>query len=157
MKTIRTSVLVATALVLMLIGDAPRHAHAPLGLQLLPEAHAIFGVWRRHARRWAVVGTAAAVGTAAVVGSAAAANANAASYDQGYDDATADQHQAAAAQQPPPPATGGKPLPLGTVAQSLPPGCTSTPVGGKQYYYCAGNFYRAVLQGNNLVSVTTKP
>ena len=121
----------------------------------MPEAHAIFGVWRRHARRWAVVGT------AAVVGSAVVANANNNAYNAGYNDATATEHQqqAAATQQPaaPPPATGGKPLPLGTVTQSLPPGCTATPVGGKQYYYCGGNFYRAVLQGNNLVYVTAKP
>ena len=155
MKITRTLLLTGTALVLLLIGDAPRHAGAPFGLQLVPEAHAIFGVWRRHARRWAVVGT------AAVVGSAVVANANNNAYNAGYNDATATEHQqqAAATQQPaaPPPATGGKPLPLGTVTQSLPPGCTATPVGGKQYYYCSGNFYRAVLQGNNLVYVTTKP
>ena len=47
----------------------------------------ILGVWRRHARRWAVVGTAAAVTTAAVATSAAAAS------------------EAAAAKPPPPPPT----------------------------------------------------
>jgi hypothetical protein len=25
------------------------------------------------------------------------------------------------------------------------------------YYYCGGNFYRAVFQGNNLVYVTAQP
>jgi hypothetical protein len=51
----------------------------------------------------------------------------------------------------------GKPLPLGTVVSALPAGCTSTPVGGVEYYYCGGNFYRAVFQGNQLVYVTAKP
>jgi hypothetical protein len=153
MKITRTLLLTGTALALLLIGDAPHHSGAPFGLQLAPEAHAIFGVWRRHARRWAVVGTAAVVGGAAVAG---ANDANA--YNEGYNDATTTEHQQQAAAAPAPaPATGGKPLPLGTVTDSLPPDCTSTPVGGKQYYYCGGNFYRAVLQGNNLVYVTAKP
>ena len=39
----------------------------------------------------------------------------------------------------------------------LPAGCTATPVGGEQYYYCGGNFYRAVFQGNSLVYVTAQP
>ena len=68
------------------------------------------------------------------------------------------QHQAAAsAPPPPPPVASGQPLPLGTVVSSLPAGCTSTPVGGVDYFYCGGNFYRAVFQGNNLVYVTAKP
>ena len=72
--------------------------------------------------------------------------------------AAAAQQQAAAAAPPaPPPAAAGKPLPLGTVVSALPGGCTSTPVGGVEYYYCGGNFYRAVFQGNNLVYVTAKP
>jgi hypothetical protein len=58
---------------------------------------------------------------------------------------------------PPPPAATGKPLPLGTEVQALPSGCTSTPVGGVEYYYCGGNFFRAVFQGNNLVYVTSQP
>ncbi len=71
-------------------------------------------------------------------------------------------HQVAPAQQQaapaaPPPAATGKPLPLGTVVSALPTGCTSTPVGGVEYYYCGGNFYRAVFQGNKLVYVTAKP
>jgi hypothetical protein len=48
-------------------------------------------------------------------------------------------------------------LPLGTVVTALPVGCTSTPGGGVEYYYCGGNFYRAVFQGNQLVYVTAKP
>jgi hypothetical protein len=71
--------------------------------------------------------------------------------------AWAQQHAAAAAPAAAPPATAGKPLPLGSVVSALPAGCTSTPVGGVDYYYCAGNFYRAVFQGNSLVYVTAKP
>jgi hypothetical protein len=72
--------------------------------------------------------------------------------------AAASQHQAApAAPAAPPPAATGKPLPLGTVVSALPAGCTSTPVGGEEYYYCGGNFYRAVFQGNQLVYVTAQP
>jgi hypothetical protein len=48
-------------------------------------------------------------------------------------------------------------LPLGTVVSALPTGCVATPVGGVEYYYCGGNFYRAAFQGNTLVYVTAKP
>jgi hypothetical protein len=156
MKTILKAVVFAPAVVLMFLADVP--PQTPLTLQLVPEAQAILGVWRRHARRWAVVGTAAVATTA----TAAAASETAAAKQQ----AAAAQQQAAAAQQPaaaPPPAAtapaaaAGKPLPLGTVVTALPGGCTSTPVGGVNYYYCGGNFYRAVFQGNSLVYVTAKP
>ena len=155
MKTIFKITVVAIVLVLMLLADIPL-----LSVQLVPEAQAIFGVWRRHARRWAVVGT-AAVATTAAVTTAAAVSTTAAAEQQ----AAAAQQQAAAAQQqaaaavPPaaPAAAAGKPLPVGTVVSALPAGCVSTPVGGVEYYYCGGNFYRAVFQGNNLVYVTAQP
>jgi hypothetical protein len=54
-------------------------------------------------------------------------------------------------------AAAAKPLPLGTVVASLPDGCTPTPVGGVNYYYCSGNFYQAVYQGSELKYVTAKP
>jgi hypothetical protein len=54
-------------------------------------------------------------------------------------------------------AASGKPLPLGTVVSALPGGCVPTPVKGVEYYYCAGNFYRAMFQGNTLVYVTAQP
>ena len=69
--------------------------------------------------------------------------------------AIAQQQAATAQQQAAAAAAAGKPLPLGTVVAALPPGCTSTPVGGVEYYYCGANFYRAAFQGNNLVYVTT--
>jgi hypothetical protein len=51
MKTIVKIAVLSLALFAMLMADVP-------GMQLVPEAQAILGVWRRHARRWAVVGTA---------------------------------------------------------------------------------------------------
>jgi hypothetical protein len=157
MKIILKISVIAVALVSMLMADPPF-----LPLQVVPEAQAIFGVWRRHARRWAVVGT-AAVATTAAATTAAAATETAAAQQQ----AAAAQQQAAAAQKQATaqektataaaPAAAGKPLPIGTVVSALPSGCVSTPVGGVEYYYCGGNFYRAVFQGNQLVYVTAQP
>lgn len=138
MKTTLKITVAFIALVLMLIADVP-----VLLEQLVPEAHAIFGVRRRAARRGVVVGY--TMGEA----SASAAAANQA--------ATAQEQATAPAPASPPPAADGKPLPLGTVVSALPAGCTSTPVGGVEYYYCGGNFYRAVFQGNQLVYVTAQP
>jgi hypothetical protein len=137
MKTTFKIAILATSLVLMLIADVPL-----LPEQLVPEADAIMGVRRRTRRR-----------TAVVVGSAAAAQKAAVQYQT----APAQQQAAPAPPAAPPPAATGKPLPLGTVVSALPGGCTSTPVGGVEYYYCGGNFYRAVFQGNKLVYVTAKP
>ena len=153
MKTILKISVGAVALVSMILADVPF-----MPMQSVPEADAILGVWRRHARRWAVVGT-AAVATTAAATTAAAATETAAAEQQ----AAAAQQQAAAAQQQaaaaaaPPPAAAGQPLPAGTVVSALPSGCVSTPVGGVEYYYCGGNFYRAVFQGNKLVYVTAQP
>jgi nucleoid-associated protein YgaU len=165
MKTMLRVIVVATTLVVVLLAD--------LAL-LVPDAHAIFGVWRRAGRRMAVVGTVAVASTAAVAAAgatAAAASESAAAQQQAgaaQQQAAAAQHQAAAAQQQaaraqqqaaaiPPPATAGKELPLGTVVPMLPAGCVTTPVGVVEYYYCGGNFYRAVFQGNSLVYVTARP
>ena len=68
--------------------------------------------------------------------------------------ALAAQQQAAQAQQA---AAAGKPLPAGTVVAKLPPGCTPTPVGGKNYQYCGGTFYEPVYEGSALKYVATTP
>lgn len=143
MKTTLKFTLAAIALVLMLIADVP-----VLFEQLVPEAHAIFGVRRRAARRGVVVGY--SMGEAAATSAAA---------NQAAAQKQADTQKQAAAPAPasPPPAATGKPLPLGTVVSALPAGCTSTPVGGEEYYYCGGNFYRSAFQGNQLVYVTAQP
>jgi hypothetical protein len=159
MKTILRIAATTIALGLMLIADIPL-----LPVQLVPDAQAILGVWRRTARRAVVVDTAvvattataaAATETAAAQQQAAAAQKQATAAEQ--EAAAAKQQAAAKAPPAPPAAAAGKPLPLGTVVSTLPTGCTSTPVGGVEYYYCGGNFYRAVFQGSNLVYVTAQP
>ena len=143
MKKMLRIAVVTGVFVAMFIADA-----AVLRIQWVPEAEAIFGVRRRAWRRGAVVGFTAG---------AAMAGAGAAAYHRPYAPYGYAPPPQPAAPAAPPPATGGTPLPLGTVVQSLPPGCTSTPVGGVSYYYCGGNFYRAVFQGNQLVYVTAQP
>jgi hypothetical protein len=146
MKTTLKIAVITISLVLMLIADVPF-----LSVLLVPEADAILGVRRRAFRRGVIIGS--------TVG---AASEYAATSQQ---QAATAQPQAAApppaapptAAPPPAQSAGGKPLPLGTVVSALPPGCTSTPVSGVEYYYCGGNFYRAVFQGNQLVYVTAKP
>ena len=138
MKTILKISVIAISLVFLLIADL-----SILSVPLVPEADAIFGVRRRAFRRGVIIGESAG----------AASQHEAASQQQ----AAAAPPPAASPAAPPPPAASGKPLPLGTVVSALPAGCTSTPVGGVEYYYCGGNFYRAVFQGNSLVYVTAKP
>lgn len=157
MNTIRKIAVAATGLVAMLIADVPL-----LPVHLVPDANAILGVRRRTA---VVVGATvhaedsaqmaqAQQQTAAAQQQAAASQQEAAAAKQ---EAAAAKQQAAAVPPAPPPAAAGTPLPLGTVVAALPAGCASTPVGGVQYYYCGGNFYRAVFQGNALVYVTAQP
>jgi hypothetical protein len=143
MKTTFKIAVIAITLVMMLLADVPL-----LRMQLVPEAQAIFGV----RRRTAVVAYSA--GAASGEAAAAASQQQAAAAQQ---QAAAAQQKAAAAATPPPPAAAGQPLPVGTVVSALPKGCVSTPVGGVEYYYCGGNFYRAVFQGNQLVYVTAQP
>jgi hypothetical protein len=140
MKTILKTAVLSVCTGLLFLVDVP--PQFPLHVEYVPEAHAILGVRRRAFRRGAVVGASVAATDVAVVGATNAA---------------ASQPAAAPAPAAPAPAADGKPLPLGTVVNSLPAGCTSTPVGGVDYYYCGGNFYKAAFQGNNLVYVTTKP
>jgi hypothetical protein len=158
MNTILRIAAVVIALVVMLMVDVPL-----LPVQLVPEAQAILGVRRRTA---VVVGATvhaadsaqmaqAQQQTAAAQQQATAAQQQAATAEK--EAAAAKQQAAAAATPTPPPAAAGTPLPLGTVVAALPPGCVATPVGGEAYYYCGGNFYRAVFQGNQLVYVTTQP
>jgi len=146
MKTIfKTAVLITCAVLVFL-----------LDLLVVPEADAIYGVRRRTARRTAVVvGSAYSAQAAQAQAQTAAAQQEAAAAEA---QAAAAQQQAAAAQQqaaaPPPPAGS---LPVGTVVSALPGGCSEKPVGGVEYYYCGGNYYRAAFQGTQLVYVTAQP
>lgn len=141
----------------MTIADIPQ-----LPVQLVPDAEAIFGVRRRAFRRGVIIGAAAENNAGGSAQSAAAQQEAATAQQQSataqQQSATAQQQAAVAEQQAAPaPVSSGKPLPLGTVVSVLPQGCVSTPVGGNEYYYCGGNFYKAAFQGNKLVYVTTKP
>lgn len=146
-----------------------------LSLAWVPEAQAFRG-------RGAAFVVGASVGSSKAAGAeaeAAAAQQQAAASQQ---QAAAAQQQAAAAEQQlaaekektaaaqreaeaakkaaaatPAPAVVGAALPLGTVVATLPAGCTATPVGGVNYYYCGGNFYQAVFEGSSIRYVTTKP
>jgi hypothetical protein len=153
MKTLLKIAVITTSLVLMFMADLPR-----LPVELVPEAEAVFGVRRRTHRRSVAVGyTAGAASATATTASASAAAAQQQSATAEQQSATIQQEAAPAAPSTPPPPASGKPLPLGTVVSALPAGCVPTPVGGVEYYYCGGNFFRAVFQGNTLVYVTTKP
>jgi hypothetical protein len=126
-----------------------------VSVKLVSDAHAFRGR-----------GAAFAVGAAAGSASASSAQAQTAAAQQqaaaAQQQAAIEKEKAAAAQQqaaaaPPPGSAPGKPLPLGTVVASLPSGCTPTPVGEVNYYYCGGNFYQAVYEGSTLKYITTNP
>ena len=184
MKTILKSAIIGSVFAVILFGAI--ETQAPFGIRLVRDAHAIIGlpftplsfagVARRTAFRTVMWSGAAASASSAAAAQhqvaaaqqqAAAAQQQAAAAQQqaaaAQQQAAAAQQQAAAAAAPPmpptapPPAAAGHILPLGTVVSSLPAGCISTPVGGRDYFYCGGNFYRAAFQGNNLVYVTAKP
>jgi len=134
-----------------LVGDA----QAIVGAPLTPVSYA--GVARRTTRR-AVAATSSAAASTAAASTAAAASASqsaeaAARSAEASAQASAEaaQASAAAAQAQ---AAGG--VPVGTVMQALPPGCTSVTVNGKNYNDCGGSFYQAAFQGNNLVYVVVQ-
>ena len=175
MKTTHKIAVVISSLAVMLIADIPI-----LPVQLVPDAEAIFGVRRRAFRRGAFFGASMGALAARPYGMAypppsmgypqsmtaqqqsmtaqqQSATAQQQSMTAQQQSLTAQQQAASAAVPTPPPAATGKPLPLGTVVATLPAGCTSTPVGGVEYFYCGGNFYRAAFHSNTLVYVTAKP
>lgn len=159
MKMILKTVALIPVLFLMCIVDVSFDLPS-LQIQLVSDAHAQYGI-RNRTRRRTRRRTAVVVGSsvhAADSAQTSAAQQQAAAAEQ--EAAAAKQEAAAAKQQaavPAPPPATGEPLPLGTVVPALPAGCVPTPVGGVEYYYCSGNFYRAVFQGNQLVYVTAKP
>ena len=157
MKTIlKTGVIVAGSF-LMLVIDFEVPPGAPVQVQMVPQEHAIFGTRRRAFRRGAIIGSSEAEAAAKKQQQQQQQQQKEQQQKQ-QQQQQQQQHQAApAASSHAAPAAGGKPLPLGTVVHVLPAGCTDTPVGGVAYYYCGGNFYRAVFQGNQLVYVTAQP
>ena len=134
------------------------NAEAIIGRPLTPMSYA--GVARRSMYREAAVVSTVAVTSAAAANAAAAnmAYANAAAAQAAAANTAAAQAAAAnaaaaaaAAQQ----AAAG--LPVGTMVPSLPPGCTSTVIGGVNYFQCGGVYYRAGFQGNNIVYIVSAP
>ena len=105
---------------------------------------------------WAPMGHAQPAGMEPQVAVTNAAAMNAAAANAAYANAAAAQASAAtaaaaaaAAQQ------AAAALPIGTMVPSLPPGCTSTVIGGINYFNGAGVYYRAGFQGNNIVYIVT--
>jgi glucose/arabinose dehydrogenase len=157
MKTIlKTAVIVAGA-ALMLVLDFEVPPGMSLQVQMVPQAHAILGVRRRAFRRGAIIGASEAEAAAKKQQQQQQQQKEQQKKQPQQQEQQQQQQAAPAASSHAAPAASGKPLPLGTVVHALPGGCTQTPVGGVQYYYCGGNFYRAVFQGNSLVYVTAQP
>lgn len=126
-------------------------SESPMKVGFVPEARAIIGVapGGSVARRHAIVATEAVVTTTAVA--ATSANASAA--------AAANANAAAAASKPPPPpaAAPAGPVPIGTVVTMLPPGCTTDVLNNVEYQRCGSTYYRAAMQGSNLVYIVQQP
>jgi pyruvate/2-oxoglutarate dehydrogenase complex dihydrolipoamide acyltransferase (E2) component len=156
MKTALKITVLTASVVVMLVLDFEVPPGMPLQVQMVPQAHAILGVRRRAFRRGAIIGASEAEASAKKQQQEQQQQQKQQQQQQHQAAPAAPAHAAPAAASAPAAATG-KPLPLGTVVHALPGGCTQTPVGGVQYYYCGGNFYRAVFQGNQLVYVTAKP
>jgi hypothetical protein len=118
-----------------------KEAEAIVGAPLTPVS--VAGVARRTTRR--VVATEAAVATTTAATAAATQSAAAAPKPAAPPPPTP---------QPAAPAVGV--VPIGTVVQALPGGCTSIVVGGVNYSDCGGAFYKAAFQGNNVVYVVVE-
>jgi hypothetical protein len=147
MKTFLMPIVLAASLVFMSIADflpnSPLilgpvgNAEAIIGMPWTPLSFA--GVARRSMYREAAWGAAAANVAAANAAAASAAAANAAA-------------SAAAAQR-----AAGSAVPIGTIVPNLPSGCSSIVISGVNYFNCAGVYYRAGFQGNNIVYIVSAP
>jgi len=130
---------------------------APLNFHFVREAAAIIGVAPGGSivRRHAIMRTAAVASSSANANAAATANANAAA--QSADAAAQSADAAAAAAQAPPPAAPAGPPPVGTIVTTLPPGCATDTLNNVEYQRCGSTYYRATMQGSNLVYVVSQP
>ena len=138
-------VIAATFAALMSLADAPLSPHQ---LGFIPEAAAI--IRAPVARTAVVVGTTSAVASSSANANAAAqANATAAANAN----AAAANANAAAAKAPAP---AGPPA-VGSMTTTLPAGCTPTKLNGVDYQRCGSTYYKAQMQGNNLVYLVAQP
>ena len=159
MPTVLTALLVFMSVANFLPESSLRlgfvgNAEAIIGMPRTPLS--VAGVARRSMYREAAVVSTVAVTSAAAANVAAAnmAAANAAAAQAAAANAAAAQAaaaNAAAAQQ----AAAG--LPVGAMVPSLPPGCTSTVIGGVNYFHCGSVFYRAGFEGNSVVYIVSVP
>lgn len=155
-RTLKWLVLAAALPTLWLADASPqaaqgltlvRPAHAVVGAPLTPVS--VAGVARRSTRR-VVAAESAAAATTAQQQAATAQQQQAVAQQQA---ATAQQQQAVAQQQA---ATAGVPA-VGSVVGTLPAGCVAQTRGGVEYQKCGPVYYRAAIQGNNLVYVVAQP
>jgi hypothetical protein len=165
MKRFLMPIVLTASLVLMWVADFL--PESPLRVGLVKNAEAIIGMpWtplsfagvaRRTMYREAAYGAAASAAAANVAAAnyayANAAAAQAAAANAAAAQAAASQAAAAAAAAH----AAASALPIGTIVPSLPPGCTSTVIGGVNYFNCAGVYYRAGFQGNNIVYIVSAP
>jgi hypothetical protein len=166
MKAYLMPIVLTASLVLISVADflpdSPlrlglvRNAEAIIGMPWTPLSFA--GVARRSMYREAAWNAAAMNVAASNAAAANMAYANAAASQAAAANAAAAQAaaanaaaSAAAAQR----AAAG--LPIGTIVPNLPPGCTSTVISGVNYFNCAGVYYRAGFQGNNIVYIVSAP
>jgi glucose/arabinose dehydrogenase len=148
MKTIMKIAATTIVLVLTLIADI-----SLLSFELVPEAHAIFGVRRRTAVVAYSVGKASAANASAA---AASQQQNATAQQQAavaQQQATTAQQQATVSQQQLAASQAVSGVPIGTVVEALPAGCKAVTVSNNQYQDCGGSFYKAAFQGNKLIYV----
>jgi hypothetical protein len=164
MKTFLMSIALTAAMVFVSI--VTFQPESPLRLGFVGNAEAIIGMpWtpfsfagvaRRSMYReaaWnAAAYNAAAMNTAAY--NAAAANSAAASAAAANAAAANAAASAAAAQGS---AAAGSAVPIGTIVPHLPSGCSSIVISGVNYFNCAGVYYRAGFQGNNIVYIVSTP
>ena len=163
MKTFLMPIVVTALLVFMSIADflpdSPlrlgfvKNAEAIIGMPWTPFSFA--GVARRSMYREAAWNAAAYNAAAANAAAANAAAANSAAASAAAANAAAAQAaaaNAAAAQR-----AAGSAVPIGTVVPNLPSGCSSIVISGVNYFNCAGVYYRAGFQGNNIVYIVSAP
>ena len=172
MKTFMMPIVLAVALIFMSI--ATFQSNPPLRLELFRNAEAIIGMpwtpmsvagvarrsmyreaaWNAAAYNAAAINAATYNAAAANAAAANAAAANAAAANAAAANAAAANAaaSAAAAQR-----AAGSAVPIGTMVPNLPSGCSSTVINGVNYFNCAGVYYRAGFQGNNIVYIVSAP
>lgn len=157
----RKALVLGALLPLLYVADDSQHA--PGGLVLMAQAHAIVGapltpvsvagVARRTTRRAVVATSTVAVAPTSATAQQQAATAQQQQATAQQQAATAQQQAATAQQQQAAAARPAGAPPAGAVVNALPAGCKPETLSGVEYQNCGGVLYRAAFQGNNLVYV----